>query len=229
MTNSHSFPVAKTASSKSGKRIIVPPIPFDRPVRKELSKEDYVAVKLRNDPEDPESQTTTLNVPIFKSGAPEDVIWFAKTMNKIFFGQHLITGPNQFAAVRRYLDGDALAAFNNYATSLGEETPEHCQSCLQALIAHVMPQNVLKMQKRYMRRFMRKAVSMTFQNFATRAVEINNDLVYFPGADGNSKLSEDELLDIFEYSIPATWQNTMVMHDFDPINHSVAEMIEFCE
>ena len=39
----------------------------------------------------------------------------------------------------------------------------------------------------------------------------------------------DKLMDIAEFSIPATWQKTMIMYGFDPANHTIHEFIEFCE
>ena len=36
-------------------------------------------------------------------------------------------------------------------------------------------------------------------------------------------------MDIAEFSVPATWQKTMIMHGFDPANHTIQEFIEFCE
>ena len=42
-------------------------------------------------------------------------------------------------------------------------------------------------------------------------------------------LPTDELMDIAEFSIPATWQKTMIMHGFDPANHTIHKFIEFCK
>jgi len=36
-------------------------------------------------------------------------------------------------------------------------------------------------------------------------------------------------MDIAEYGVPATWQRQMIIHGFDPLNHTVAEFVEFCE
>ena len=37
------------------------------------------------------------------------------------------------------------------------------------------------------------------------------------------------IMDIAEYAVPATWQRTMLMHNFDPTIHSPQDFIEFCE
>jgi hypothetical protein len=40
---------------------------------------------------------------------------------------------------------------------------------------------------------------------------------------------DEELLDIAEFASPGTWQKAMVMHGFDPVEHTCAEFVEFCE
>ena len=62
-----------------------------------------------------------------------------------------------------------------------------------------------------------------------RVCEINNLLARFPGADENSKLPEDELLDILEFGMPNSWQRAMTLQDFDPVEHTVSEFVSFCE
>jgi hypothetical protein len=51
----------------------------------------------------------------------------------------------------------------------------------------------------------------------------------FPPNAANQKLPTDELMDIAEYAVPATWQRTMLMHNFDPTIHTPQDFIEFCE
>jgi len=42
-------------------------------------------------------------------------------------------------------------------------------------------------------------------------------------------LPEDEILDIAEFVVPATWQKTMVLQHFAPTSHTVNKLIEFCK
>jgi hypothetical protein len=80
-----------------------------------------------------------------------------------------------------------------------------------------------------MRRTLRKTVETSAREFMTRLVEINQYLKEFPPFAENQALPEDEILDIAEFAIPATWQKTMVLQGFDPTTHSINEFIEFCE
>ena len=40
-------------------------------------------------------------------------------------------------------------------------------------------------------------------------------------------LTDNELLDLIEFSIPVKWQKYMVMHGFDPQNGKIKEISEF--
>ena len=80
--------------------------------------------------------------------------------------------------------------------------------------------------ERYMRHFLQKPRDMSVREFATQLDKINK---YFPPSNKNNKLPTDKLMDIAEFSIPVTWQKTMIMHGFDPVNHTIHKFIEFCE
>ena len=51
----------------------------------------------------------------------------------------------------------------------------------------------------------------------------------FPPFQPNQQLPLDELLDIAEFVVPATWQRTMRMHGFIPIMHNENVFVEFCK
>jgi hypothetical protein len=130
---------------------------------------------------------------------------------------------------RRLLDGDALAAFDRAAAQLEEESAENFQVSLNALAAHIFPQRALRTQKRYMRRFMRKKPDISIRTYVARVNEINAMLDEFPPHFANQALPEDEILDILEFGIPATWQKIMTVQGFDPQAHTIQEFVEFCE
>jgi hypothetical protein len=64
-------------------------------------------------------------------------------------------------------------------------------------------------------------------------VEMNNYLPHFPPqqVDGPAVvvLDIEELKEVGEFSIPASWQKGMVQHGFDSADHSLTELVEFCE
>ena len=43
------------------------------------------------------------------------------------------------------------------------------------------------------------------------------------------KLDDDETKDIFFFGIPNSWQKQMILQDFDPLDHTLEELVDFCE
>jgi hypothetical protein len=207
----------------------LPPIPLDRPERQVLKEGNYVSFKLRAVPTDPESQVYSLSVPYYNSGTPESWILFRKNLDKILIGQNITTGPPTYAMKRRILEGASLAKFEDSTATRGTETLEHFTQVLEDMGAYVFPRRALQMEKRYMRRYMRKPRALKMREYMARVEELNHDLRYFPTFMPGARLLEDELLDIYEYGVPATWQKRFLLQGFDPLEHSKQEFLEFCE
>ena len=106
---------------------VQPPIPLERPEKKELSKMDYLVVKLRSVRDDSESKTYEVNVPYFSHGKTKEWLKTLKDINRALKGQNITDGPGKYRFARRILNGDALAAFNEAAT----ETRERYRRTLQ--------------------------------------------------------------------------------------------------
>ena len=154
-------------------KFVPPPIPYERPEKKELKKSEYVMMKLRSDPAEAESQTYELAVPYFRSGMPEEWLLFVRAMQKVIVGQNITTGPNKYAMARRLLEGDALAKFNEVATERGNQTNDNFVLCLRDVTEHVFPKRAIAVQKRYMRRYMRKPRTVKTREYMARFVEMN--------------------------------------------------------
>jgi hypothetical protein len=158
---------------------------------------------------------------------------FRKNLKKVLYGQAVTTGPASYSVGRRLLEGDALATFNNKATELNAETVANFNVCLDAVAASVFPRRALLLQKRYMRRFLRKPSTMTTREYVARINEINNYLPSFPptveGGQAPEKLPADEISDLLEFGVPHSWQREMVIQDFDPLQHTVSDFVAFAE
>jgi hypothetical protein len=210
-------------------RMTLPPIPLERPNRVALESGSYVSFKLRAVPTDPTSQLYSLSVPYYNTGTPERWILFRKDLDKVLTGQNITTGPPTYAMTRRILEGAALAKFDESSVTRGTETLEHFVQVINDMGNYVFPRRALQMEKRYMRRYMRKPRRLKMREYMARVEELNNDLRYFPLYVNGSRLLEDELLDIYEYGVPATWQKRFLLQGFDPLEHSKQEFLEFCE
>jgi hypothetical protein len=135
--------------------------------------------------------------------------------------------------VRRLLEADALAVFEQKVSTLGAETANNCTTGLDAVAALIFPQQAMLLQKRYMRWYLRKPAGMSTRDYVARLNEINAYLPSFPPAIAGGRepeaLAEDELKDLLEFGVPNSWQRAMILQDFDPLQHTVAEFVQFCE
>ena len=107
-------------AAKSGSRaLVMPPIPLTRSVEKKTKLTETCKFKLWSNPGDKESLTYEVVVKFFKSGAPEEYIQTVIALERIFKGQDITTGPDQYAMCRKVFQNEALTAFNNAATTVG--------------------------------------------------------------------------------------------------------------
>ena len=126
-----------------------------------------------------------------------------------------------------------MATFNASAAIAGAETIPNFHQAIGALTRHVFPCRAYATQKQHMRHFLRKIVGTPIRDFIACLVEMNNYLPQFPPQQLDGPvgviLDNEELKEVGEFSIPASWQKSMVQHGFDPADHSLNELIEFCE
>ena len=210
---------------------VVPPIPYERLEKKNYAQGEYITLKLRTVPNDEGSATHDLIVPYFSTGTPEEWLRWKRDLGRVLQGQNVTTGPGKYNMTRRLLEGDALAAFNVAATTHGNETNENFLRSIDDMTAHIFPARALQMQKRFMRRFLRKPAGIKTREFVARVNEMNNFLREFPLPNGEAAtaLPKDEILDLLEFGVPNSWQKQFLMPQFDPQAHTVMEFVEFCE
>ena len=217
------------------KRMGIAPIPLARPKRLKAVPGESHKYKLRTTPTDGNSPQYELTVAYFNTGTCEEWLLFRKNLNKVIKGLNLTTGTTKFELARNLLTGDALSVFNTAAsdnTIALTETNQSFETCLDHVAYAVFPARAELLQKRYMRRRLEKPDDMTMREFMSRITEINEYFPQFPpDYNGNrtTGLSESELVEIGEYAIPTEWQNTMHLHNLDPLTAGVADFIEFCE
>ncbi len=130
---------------------------------------------------------------------------------------------------RQLMEGAALSKFDKSALLHGAETLIHYEEVMRDISSYVFPTRALQVQKRYMRRHMRKSPYMKMKEYMARVEELNNYLSMLPDYTIGDKLHEDELLDIYEYGIPKSWQKQFLLQNWDPQHHTKQEFREFCE
>ena len=114
------------------------------------------------------------------------------------------------------LEGAALSKFDESALLHGPETMAHYDLCMADLAIYVFPIRALQIQKRFMRRNMRKSPYVKMKEYMARVKELNNYLLMFPNYVNGNELHEDELLEIYEYGIPKTWSRQFLLQNWDP-------------
>jgi hypothetical protein len=103
-------------------------------------------------------------------------------------------------------------------------------TALKATMTVVCPYKALEMQKRFMRRKMRKPADMKTRAYVNHLVRINMDeLPMLPPFDNNQSLSSDEIMDIVLFGIPKSWQSEMTRQGFDPFRKTLNALVDFCE
>ncbi len=100
---------------------------------------------------------------------------------------------------------------------------------MKRLTEHVIPRIAAQQQKSIMYRCWRKPRDMKMRTFMGRVTEINDHLPNMPPFDQNQKLTDYELKDLGGYAVPSSWQRKLVEFNFHPTEHSVVELVEFCE
>jgi hypothetical protein len=210
-----------------------PVIGLERPVPKDHVKGHYETLKLRTHPMDPASPQFSYEMSYFSSGTPEEFLLWQQGLKKVLDGQGIIAGPDMFATTRRMLEGDALATFNSAITQDNNETVHQFARCMNALKRYIFPKRALQVQKRWMRRYLRKPKDKTIREFVARVREINSWFSTYPVLDGEVNmpqgLNEDEILDLLENGIPNSWKKEMLKQGFDITEKSIQEFVEFCE
>ena len=220
----------KIAPQANRKLLTPPPIPFEAPEVKELKKTDVLLLELKTSPTEVESKTHKMHARILKESVScEDVLLWVRDMKTINAGLELKEPRDKFNMTKKLLQGDCLTAFSNYEQGITNVTDASYERALKALVDHVFPRRALHHQKQYMRRFMRKPFDTKSKDFVARVQQLNDYLNMFPPFKNNQMLPEDELLDILEFSIPATWQKEFIRSGFDPVEHDVKTFVEHCE
>jgi hypothetical protein len=101
---------------------------------------------------------------------------------------------------------------------------------LNQLMTTLMPDHILRHTKRYLRRRCRKPADMKVRMFYQHMANmILNELPRLPPFAANQTLVNDEIIDILLFATPNSWQVEMEKQNWDPMDHTVAEVVNFME
>eukprot|EP00957_Ditylum_brightwellii_P131590 10035327-Ditylum_brightwellii.AAC.1 len=94
---------------------------------------------------------------------------------------------------------------------------------------HLFPKKARQTQKCYIRRNLQLMGGMTMKKWVSRVSELNSYLKDFPVHNRNriQPLNDEELLDILEYGVPASWRREFIVQGFGPVDQELRKFEEF--
>ena len=202
-----------------------------QPRYEELLKKECIKFSLKVDP----TSTATNNINTyekqihrFDTGTPEEWLMVKEDLEEVFRQRRFTTVTPKIAIIKIVLNGSALEAFNNALNMQEHEdlTQEHLDQALNAVSQQVFPYRALENQKQWMTRMMKKPLEMKMRTFVTRVERINQALQHFPGASEADVLTEKQLLEVLEYSLPTFFRNKFDMEGYIPTEHDKARLIK---
>jgi hypothetical protein len=195
-----------------------------------------VKLELKTNPTSNDSVKFSSYFKVFENGTSEQWCRWRDDLTIVFRGLNLTSGPNQIGIVRHLMSGQALDIFNSYfSEDEVSETLGHVQRGLKKVAATVFPDNAVANQKQYMRHELRKPNKLTSRETSTRVEQLNTWFEYFPADGANrysavTKLTNDELREIFYRLLPAAWRRKMEENvQFDRISKGLRGVVEYAE
>jgi hypothetical protein len=212
------------------------------PIAKWNNKDDEdtafrsVKLDLKTNPKEAKSAKFSSYFKVFESGSPEQWCRWREDLGTVFKGLNLETGPNQIGMIQHLLAGQARDTFNEFfSEKKREESKENVNLALKKVAATVFADSAVSNQKQYMRHELRKPNKLTARETATRLVQLNTWLSYFP-SDGEkstaevTKLDDMEIREIYYRLLPMVWRKKIDENiNFDRTKEGLKGLVEYAE
>ena len=212
------------------------------PVKISDDKSKFITFELKVRAGQPAGSTSYKKyVRVFEEGSPQQWIELMQDLREIWT-QNTINGPSdRTATVRSLLKGETLTAFESALLDARTEgmddddveapaaTLADIDLALAGVSSSIFPHRALEIQRIWMTRGMKKPFDMPFRKAAAIISKINNSLPLFPGGTADSKFSEQELVGLMEWSLPARWRAKFDLDSYIPTLDTKAKLISECE
>ena len=203
----------------------------------DVDKTSTISFTLKVRPGGNNEHTYKKTMRLFAEGTPFEWLLTMRDLREVW-KQNGLNGPaDRASVVRAILRDDALAQFTTALESeqAGQDgnvpalTVEMVEVALTAVTSAIFPHRALETQKLWMRRHMKKPLSMTYRSLQAKVLQINSYLPAFPDASENDKFSERELLGILEFALPNRWRKKFDLDGYVPTDHNRARLLRECE
>ncbi len=180
----------------------------------EPERADVVSFLCRVNPTTPDGEKYKKYIPVFETGKPEVLLQLFISIEEVWRQNQVTTAANKYYTLKTALKGNALQIVE---TSIGNNNITN--SCLEAAIndlkQEVFCHQALQIQRHYMRRDVKKPMSLTTRQFFNRFQTLNDYLPCFPNGNEDSSFSEMELREILSYALPKKWRDKFNELGFD--------------
>ena len=218
------------SETKSTKSIYEPSLPLIEEKIGEVDKAELVTFTLKSKRGGAaNSPTYKLSVRRFEEGTPLDFITLLKSLIEIWTQNSLDSGSDRLATVRTLLRGEALTTFEGAIDASGQNTDaDDVNLALGEVKSEVFPHRALEFQKNWMRRRMRKPENLPFRKMAAAVTKLNDHLPFFPDADETDKFSDRDIVEILEWTIPASWRAKFDLDSYIPTDDTKVMLVRHC-
>ena len=218
---------------------LVPCIPLQDNEVVDVDKTSLVTFQLKIRPNGSNDSTYKKAVRRFSEGSPNVWIRTLEDIREIWKQNRVQGGSDRAATVRTILRDDALTVFEaametqepeeEGQTAAAAVTVEKVEQALKAVSESVFPHRALENQKLWMRRHMKKPAGMSYRILQSKVLKMNRSLELFPDATTESKFTNAEILEILEFSLPASWRAKFDLDSYVPTKHDRKKLMLECE
>ena len=219
---------------------LVPCLPLVDQEVVDVDKTFLLNFKLKIRPNGGNDNTYEKAVRRFSDGTPSTWIQTLHDIHEVWTQNRVGGASDRMALVKTILQDDALTVFMASIESQtevveGQEaaatqlTNEKVELALKAVTSSVFPHRALETQKLWMRRHMKKPAGMSYRLMQAKVLKMNKSLPLFPDATMESKFTSAELLELLEFSLPASWRAKFDLDGYVPTKHDRARLLTECE
>jgi hypothetical protein len=200
----------------------------------EMTSENSISYMLCTVPADANSATFKKYVRVLcRSETVRTMLRWTQDTNQVLVGLNVTAGPAQYNMYMNMIQGMAMALFRQYATEAAATafqaaitaavdpaaaqlvrdggwephlTLAKVSQAKRLTLTALIPNKIVAMVKRYLRRECRKLANMKVCTYYQHLVQVNQDkLPVLPPFGRNQHLLEDDIIDILCYGTPKSW------------------------
>jgi hypothetical protein len=236
----------------------VPLLPLVPDPLDEMTSENSISYMLRTVSADANSATFKKYVRVLcGSKTVRTMLRWAQDTTQVLVGLNVTAGPARYNMYMNMIQGTAMALFRQYAAEEADTafqaaimaaadpaaaqlvrdagwephlTPAGVSQAKWLTLTALIPNKIVAMVKRYLRRECRKPADIKVRTCYQHLVRVNQDkLPALPPFGRNQHLLDDEIINILCYGTPKSWSREIDRQGFDPLTSTPTQVVDFLE